>query len=506
MAIPDEPVEAAVARLRAQGADDGDYEAKACASRLSASVWDSVSAFANTSGGTLLLGLDENAGFAVPDGFDWARVRDQLVEGMGDGGGTGARLTLPPEYRVERAMVDGNPILVVRVLENPADKKPCFVTAKGVEGGSYKRVGDKDIRLSAAEVYELRNLLRPSLADMAVVAEADRSDLDGDVLTGILDRRRGSKALRGVDGQAERLARLNITDKTGGVRMAGLLVAGVYPQQFFPRLLVDVAVHPGTRKSEPGMPRFLDRVLCDGPMAEMIDDAVNAVARNLRTVSVVEGAGRRDEPEIPLEVLREAIANAVIHREYHPYFQGQSVGVDVYADRVEVSSPGGLWGGKTLENIANGESRCRNTALIQLMQTTPSAGGMATVEGQGTGVMFMTSQMQDKGLPLPEFRPAPDRFTVIFRRRPIRTPETNATDRTERPVGPISASDMLSLIPTDGAIGTRELAALTGKSQETVRRMLRDWLARGLVVAVGKPHSRQRRYMRITATDERISS
>lgn len=494
MAIPDEPIEAAVARLRVQGSDDGDYEAKACASRLSASVWDSVSAFANTFGGTLLLGLDENARFAVPDGFDWAWVRDQLVEGMG-GRGAGAGLTLPPEYRVERAMVEGKPILVVRVLENPSDKKPCFVTAKG-----------KDIRLSAAEVYELRNLLRPSLEDMTVVAEADRSDLDGDVLAGILDRRRKSKALRGVDGQAERLARLNITDKTGGVRMAGLLVAGVYPQQFFPRLLVDVAVHPGTRKSEPGMPRFLDRVLYDGPMAEMIDDAVNAVARNLRTVSVVEGAGRRDEPEIPLEVLREAIANAVIHREYHPYFQGQSVSVDVYADRVEISSPGGLWGGKTLENIVDGESRCRNTALIQLMQTTPSAGGTATVEGQGTGVMFMTGQMQAKGLPLPEFRPAPNRFTVIFKRRPVRTPETNVTDRTERPVGPMSASDMLSLIPTDGAIGTRELAALTGKSQETVRRMLRDWLARGLVVAVGKPHSRQRRYMRTTATNERIPS
>lgn len=61
----------------------------------------------------------------------------------------------------------------------------------------------------------------------------------------------------------------------------------------------------------------------------MINDAVNATSRNLRSYSFIEGIGRKDELEIPSEVLREAIANAVVHREYHPYFQGQPVTVDV---------------------------------------------------------------------------------------------------------------------------------------------------------------------------------
>ena len=82
----------------------------------------------------------------------------------------------------------------------------------------------------------------------------------------------------------------------------------------------------------------------------MINDAVNATSRNLRSYSFIEGIGRKDELEIPSEVLREAIANAVVHREYHPYFQGQPVTVDVYADRIEISNPGGLWGGKTIDN------------------------------------------------------------------------------------------------------------------------------------------------------------
>ena len=160
-------------------------------------------------------------------------------------------------------------------------------------------------------------------------------------MDGIIARRRGSRAVSDGISRETAMERLNLIDSKGRARMGGLLVAGAYPQQFFPRLLIDVAVHPGIEKSQPGLPRFLDRALCDGPMPEAVEDAVGAVARNLRTVSMVKGVGRHDELEIPLGVLREAIVNAVVHREYHPPFQGQTVNVDVYPDRVTITSPGG---------------------------------------------------------------------------------------------------------------------------------------------------------------------
>ena len=578
MAILDEPLEDAILRLRGQRTDDADYEAKACLNRLSSSVWESVSAFANTSGGTLLLGIDENEGFTAVLGFDVGRIRDQFIEGMGDGGATGVRLSRPPEYDMERGELDGRQFLAIRIHENPLDKKPCFVTAKGVEGGSYKRVDDKDIRLSSMEIYEYQNALRPCRSDLELVDDADLNDLDSRIIGDIIARRKDSKALRGIANEQERLTRLNITDKQGSVRLTGMLVAGKYPQQFFPRLIIDVAVHPGIRKSEPGMPRFLDRVQCDGPLAEMIDDAVNAVSRNLRTYSIVEGSGRRDELEIPREVLREAIANAVIHREYHPYFQGQPVSVDVFPDRVTVTNPGGLWGGKTLSNIGDGESKCRNAALIQLMQTAPLPGcGNVTVEGQGTGIMFMTREMEARALSRPEFKADPDQFTVTLWRSGMEIPfnrqwvrehagralsrqenavllvvkENNAitvpdirqrlgydsddiraaarklvsdgllvpadkdtfamsdgslqhSDRDSSPVNVCPDGtkdvDLLSLIPEDGTVTTRELAERTGKSMETIRRMIRRLVGTGDVVPIGKQQSRQRRYTRMRAS------
>lgn len=207
-------------------------------------------------------------------------------------------------------------------------------------------------------------------------------------------------------------------DDSGGVRLAGLLTCGSYPQQFYPKLVIDVAAHPGVHKSDPASPmRFLDREICEGSVGEALDAAFRAVRRNLRTYSVVRGTGRYDELEIPDEVIREALANAVVHREYGEYFEGQAVSVDIYPDRLEVTSPGGLWGGKTKENIGDGISVCRNAALMRLMSLMPLPGnsGLPT-EGNGSGIPLMKSAMASRALAEPEFVPGIDSFKVILNR------------------------------------------------------------------------------------------
>mgnify|MGYP000688906277 CR=1 FL=1 len=118
-------------------------------------------------------------------------------------------------------------------------------------------------------------------------------------------------------------------------------------------------------------------------------------------------------------VLREAIANAVVHREYDTLFRNDPVNIDVYSDRVEISSPGNLWGGKTLQNLTNGVSRCRNTTLMQLLQKTPLIRGDhdgSAVEGQGSGIQFMINRMKELSLAQPDFHPTFDRFRVILYR------------------------------------------------------------------------------------------
>ena len=111
------------------------------------------------------------------------------------------------------------------------------------------------------------------------------------------------------------------------------------------------------------------------------------------------GVGARTDSEIPKEVLREVVANAVVHREYDAQFLGESVTVDIYPDRVEVSNPGGLWGGVTLATIGSGVSCCRNATLMQLLHQIPyDDANDVTVEGGGSGIPLVIREMKSRAL------------------------------------------------------------------------------------------------------------
>ena len=480
-----EELELIVAKLRKQKTDDGRYEAKRTGEALGNSVWKSVSAFGNTHGGTILLGLDEKSDFSIVPEFNLEKARDQFVSGIGDGGAENSIIENPPQYEMSRLSFEGGQVLAIEIAEVDPRFKPCFIKKKAVHNGAYKRVDDKNIKLSATEIFELQNVLFPSTADRQIVEEATVDDLDGNIVSSLIAReeQRGSKALRGVDDREGQMARLNITDKSGGVRLAGLLSAGYYPQQYYPMLTVDVAVHPTTEKSAPGEQRFLDRITCDGSLGEMIVEAVRAVMRNLQTYSIVRGMGRVDVPEIPEEVLREAIANAVLHREYSPYFTGRSVCVDIFPDRVVITNPGGLWGGKTLENIDNGESMCRNDTLMKLMSTIPLPNGQGiTAEGRGSGILFMINEMQSRALKAPHFEADLDSFTVVLSRGGSEIAENRQW------ISEVSGVDLdsreesaLIIVRRYGRIGAGELRRELHIDSDDARKLLDNLLRRGLV-------------------------
>ncbi len=480
-----ERLEEIIARLREQGTDDAAVEAKACRRGLSHDVWETVSSFANTAGGLIVCGIEEQEEFAPVAQFDIDRVRDQFVEGIGDGG-SASLVAHPPRYEISRGMVDGHQVLLIEIERLPIQERPCYITARGIQGGSYKRVDDKDIRLSPAELYEMQSILVPSDADGEVVPEATCDDLDDGLIAAVIEgrKRQSPRVLRGAETREQQLNRLNITNRGGAVRLAGLLATGVYPQQFFPKLVIDVAVHPGTQKSEPGAPRFLDRQVCDGPLSVCIEDALAAIGRNVRTISYVVGAGRHDEWEVPKEALREALANAVIHREYSPMFLGQSVSVDIYPDRIEVTNPGGLWGGKTLDNLEDGESRCRNAKLMSLMGAVPlERDGGYVAESQGSGVSSMIREMESRSLGRPRFVAKYDSFKVIFARHGV------ALERNRewivRHVGhglDVREETLLSLLREHGApMRVPDIRAALGWDSDDIRAACSRLIEQGLI-------------------------
>lgn len=132
------------------------------------------------------------------------------------------------------------------------------------------------------------------------------------------------------------------------------------------------AVFKGTERTV-----FLDKKEFTGPIYKQIEDAVDFVLRNIRLGAKIDGLVRKEQFELPIEAIREMIVNAHCHR----YFLDEScVQVAIYDDRLEVTSPGGLYNGITYEEVMNGHSRIRNKAIANVF------GQMGFVEAWGSGI------------------------------------------------------------------------------------------------------------------------
>lgn len=125
---------------------------------------------------------------------------------------------------------------------------------------------------------------------------------------------------------------------------------------------------------------------------------------------------RRDITEYPRESLREAIANAVAHRDYSPYVRGSYIQIRMYADRLEIRSPGGLFGNVTIENLED-EHSTRNTRLMRMMED------MQVVENQGSGISATLHAMRESNLEPPRFDDRRASFKVTFRNHTLMTAE-----------------------------------------------------------------------------------
>ncbi|AYD90722.1 AAA family ATPase [Actinomyces lilanjuaniae] len=491
--MTDEELTERVAQVRAHGSDDARTEVKSAAGGLPKSLWETVSAFANTDGGTIILGLDEREGFAPAEGFDADRIMDALVAGLQQD--PKVRPVQEGAYRIERAVVDGAPVVVLEVdslREYPGAHLPCHVVARGVAQGSYKRVDDQDRRLTTYEIYMLQTSRQPQGTDRAVVPGAALEDLSPELVQRMLARLRatGSHALDGLAGDDVRgaLRRLGALGVDDAPTLAGFLCLATYPQQRLSKLTVDVAVHPETTKSHRGDIRFVDRRTCDGHLPVAVEDAVNAVARHLGRSRRVEGMAGVDVLEIPEEVLREAITNAVTHRDYSRDALGRQVAVDVYPDRVEVISPGGFYGTRTAQNVGEGRSDSRNPDLARLLTLVPRADGAGVLcENQGSGVPRMIAAMRDSGLPAPDYSGSDLGQVVVRLSRFGLLDEKVAAWLDTLPGAPFSSREKaaLALARRDGHVSVTDLRGTLGHDSDDARQLLAALAKRGSLAGLG---------------------
>lgn len=416
--------------LRRTGAEPSHVEVKTAVGSLPKTVPETLSAFANGEGGTLLLGLSERDGFVPAPGFDATAIRDAVADACSD------KVSPPLRVPIEIVEVDGAQVVRVDIEEIDPLDKPCFVVTKGDYSGSYIRGGDGDRRLSRYEVTQLLLNRGQPLFDVETVPGATRADFDPVAVRALVTHAaaRSPRTFEGIESDTALTMLRAVVDQEGDLvpTMAGLLCLGRYPQQFFPQLFVSFVMLPTPTMGEtaPDGVRFLDNQTIDGTLPQVLADTVSAVRRNMSQAAIIRGIGREDRYDYPLDVVRELVANALMHRDYSPDSRGAQVQVELYPDRLVITSPGGLHGGLTTDALTNSEhvSTSRNATLAKLLADVPMPlpSTETVCENRGSGLVRVMAALRAAGMSPPEFDVTLTRLRVTVPRTALLSPETVA--------------------------------------------------------------------------------
>lgn len=458
-------------------------------------LYEPLSAFANhTGGGVLLFGLDENSNFDVV-GVGNAHHLQEEISNLAT---SEMEPVLRPEFTMEE--IEGRVVVAVEVSELAAERKPCYYKPAGLQKGSYIRVGNTNRRMTDYEIFGYISARTQPSFDEEPVAGATLEDLDRAKVEHHLSQLRRTRPQAAYLNQPfeQVLKQLRIVQEVNGElrpTLAGLLVFGKYLQAFEPQLVITFLQFYGTTETEktPRGERFLDNRKFEGPIPEMVENAVNHVLASIRKSSLIEGLWRRDVPEYPEEAVREAVVNAVAHRDYSQFVRGSYIQIRLFADRLEVQSPGGLYGTVTEETLEE-EQSTRNRVLMRLMED------LHLVENRGSGIQTMIESMRKANLEPPRFRDKRSSFWVTFRSHTLMSPEAigwlnQFADR------PLSDNQRLALVylQDNGRITNSEYQRLNHVDSVTANRELRGLVQLDLIEQYG---SRRWAYYRLKVPTE----
>ncbi len=489
-----EELASAVGRMRAAGTDLAEYELKSASGGIPKETAESISAFANTNGGVIVFGIRGGGGFHAVD-IDVKAAQAGIAHA--------ARELVEPAQAADIHVLEfeGKPVVIANIAEAPIKEKPCYVKKFGQLNGSFIRTGDGDHRMTVYEIDRFsENQHGVARNDIAVVGDATIGDLDQALLTGWLARVRQTSFGRSAAMDDEELManrRVIAPDAEGTLRptVAGLLALGAYPQGFFPRLNVVFTAYPTSRKGEEAASgaRFVDSANIDGPIPAMVVDAVRVASRNMKHGALVKGALRDNVPDYPLAAVREAVANALMHRDYSTDAQGTPVMVDLYPSRMEVSNPGGLFGSLTVERLGTrGATASRNQFLARILEDVPYTdfdGRVGhVVENRGSGYPTISRELSDALMPEPVAVSSLDEFALTFRHRRMTEEEGRLYSR--RNVD----EAILSYLSDRESASASEIAHASGISVKTVREYVGRLLEEGMIDAIGTLNSPKRRY------------
>ena len=209
--------------------------------------------------------------------------------------------------------------------------------------------------------------------------------------------------------------------------MSSVMLFSPYPQAYFPQLCITAIVVPGTQLGiQPeGEARFLDNQRIEGTIPEMLQDAIKFVKRNMRTKTIIDPqtGKREDRTDYPILAVREAIINALVHRDYSIHTEGMPIQIIMYEDRLEIHNPGGIYGRIRIDQLGKVQPDTRNPVLASALEV------LDVTENRYSGIPTIRMEMEHYGLRKPEFLDERGSFIVkLYKEAEVAVPDTEDED------------------------------------------------------------------------------
>ena len=392
-----------IKKVQAVKAESQTIEVKAAHDGVPEKLYDTLSSFSNQDdGGIILFGIDERKDFEVVGVSDAAAQIRAIEEQC---------LQMSPEVRplVSTVSIGGKTVVVAEVPCVDIMERPVFYKGKGRIKGSYIRVGNADLPMTEYEVFSYDAYRRREQDDIRIVSGRSVKDLDGSKVSALLEKAKNKKPRLATLPDNEILELLGITNK-GELTLTGLLMLGKFPQSEFPQFSITAVVVPGTVYGDTAADgaRFLANKRIDGTIDEMLTDALTFVSHNMRVKTIIENGKRIDSEEYPINSVREAILNSLMHRDYSFHAEGAPIQIRMFFDRLEIISPGGLYGRLTINDLGKVKADTRNKTLARVLED------MGLSENRYSGIPTIRKEFAERGLPAPKFETIRGDFLLTF--------------------------------------------------------------------------------------------
>lgn len=392
-----------------------------------------IIAFSNSTGGKVILGIEDETGIVYGIGEQSPfKLSDSISNMISDA----CTPQIEPDISIKT--VEKKTVLEIDVA--PGKFRPYFIKRKGKETTSYIRINGTSRPADTRKLQELelegQNISYDSLQEIGIEYDENKAlELCKKMKQIAVNSCKTEEEKHEIkDMTLEKLEDFGILCKVG---------RNPYPTHAFDLLTdnknksskIQCALFKGTTRDI-----FIDQKEFNGPIYEQVEDAYQFVLRHINMGADIEGMYRTDSYELPASAIREMIANAVVHRSY---LDKSCIQVCMYDDRIEVSSPGTLYGGLDLETAKLGKSTCRNEAVAEAFHY------MHIVEAWGTGIPRILSRCREYGLPEPIFEEFGNNFKVTMLKKVSNDPLKVGNDLKKVSNDPLKMSNAPKKVSND---------------------------------------------------------